>query len=71
MKFFLGLLFPVLLLVVAVRIVLTDMAVWAAIWSIYTLLFTVGGALVGTLLEASLKSKNKPKTGIDRFNHEK
>jgi|CXWL01.1.fsa_nt_gi hypothetical protein len=71
MKFFFGLLFPIFLLVVAVRIVLTDMAVWAAIWSIYTLLFTVGGALVGTLLEASLKSKNKPKTGIDRFNNEK
>ncbi len=69
MKFFLGLLFPVLLLVVAVRIVLTDMAVWAAIWSIYTLLFTVGGALIGTLLEASLKAKNKPKTGMDRYSN--
>lgn len=69
MKFFIGLLFPVFLLVVAVRIVLTDMAVWAAIWSIYTALFTVGGALVGTVLEASLKTKNKPKTGMDRYSN--
>lgn len=69
MKFFFGLLFPVFLLVVVVRIVLSDMAVWAAIWSFYTLLFTVGGALFGTVMEASLKKKNKPKTGIDRYSN--
>ncbi len=69
MKFFFGLLFPVFLLVVVVRIVLTDMQMWAAIWSPYTLGFTVGGALLGTIVEASLKAKNKPKTGMDRYSN--
>lgn len=71
MKFFFGLLLPIFALVVVVRIVLTDMAVWAAIWSIYTPIFTIGGALVGTLFESSMKKKNKPKTGIDRYSQEK
>ncbi len=69
MKFFLGLLFPIFLLVVVVRIVLSDMAIWAAIWSVYTLLFTLGGALLGTVLESSIKTKNKPKTGMDRYSN--
>lgn len=69
MKFFFGLLFPVFILVALVRIVMNDMAVMAGIWSIYTVIFTVGGALIGTVLEAQLKAKNKPKTGIDRYSN--
>lgn len=69
MKFFFGLLFPVFILVALVRIAMNDMVVMASVWSIYTLIFTVGGALIGTFLEGRLKNKDKPKTGIDRYSN--
>lgn len=69
MKFFFGLLFPVFILVALVRIAMNDMVVMASVWSIYTLIFTVGGALIGTFLEGRLKNKDKPRTGIDRYSN--
>ena len=69
MKFFFGLLFPVFILVALVRIAMNDMVVMASVWSIYTLVFTIGGALIGTFLEGRLKNKDKPRTGIDRYSN--
>lgn len=69
MKFFFGLLFPVFILVALVRIAMNDMVVMASVWSVYTLIFTVGGALIGTFLEGRLKNKDKPRTGIDRYSN--
>lgn len=69
MRFFFGLLFPVFILVALVRIAINDMVVMASVWSIYTLIFTIGGALIGTFLEGRLKNKDKPKTGIDRYSN--
>ena len=69
MRFFFGLLFPVFILVALVRIAMNDMVVMASVWSIYTLVFTIGGALIGTFLEGRLKNKDKPKTGIDRYSN--
>ena len=54
-------------MVALVRCVMNDMVVMASIWSWYTLGFTLGVALVGTILEGKLKAKNKVKTGIDRY----
>lgn len=70
-NFFGGLLFPVFILVALVRIAMNDMQVISSVWSWYTLAFTVGGALIGTILEGQLKAKNKPKTGIDRYSNTK
>ena len=69
MKFFFGLLFPVFILVALVRIAMNDMVVMTSVWSIYTLVFTIGGALIGTFLESRLKNKEKPKTGMDRYSN--
>ena len=44
-KFFFGLLFPVFVMVALVRIAMNDMIIWATIWSIWTLVLTVAGAL--------------------------
>ena len=61
--FFAGLLIPVFILVAIVQVVMNDMKM-GAIWSIYTLIFTVAGALVGTILEARMKPK--PKKGFNQ-----
>jgi len=61
--FFFGLLFPVFILVALVRIVLNDLQVWAGVWSWWTLICTVAGALIGTILETTLKSKPPKKIG--------
>jgi hypothetical protein len=62
-RFFFGLLFPMFIMVGLVRIIMNDMAVWAGIWSVYTLVFTVGLALGGTILETTMKEKPKKKVG--------
>jgi hypothetical protein len=62
-KFFCGLLFPVFVMVALVRVAMNDMVIWASIWSIWTLIFTVAGAVVGTILETTLKAKPVKKYG--------
>lgn len=62
-KFFVGLLFPVFVMVALVRIVLNDMVVFASIWSWWTVICTVGGAVVGTILQTSMQPKAKKKVG--------
>ena len=62
-KFFFGLLFPVFIMVALVRIAMNDMVVFKTIWSIQTLIYTVAGALLGTILETTMKSKPKKKVG--------
>lgn len=61
--FFFGLLFPVFVMVALVRIAINDMVVMASIWSYYTLIFTLGGALLGTILEIKMSAKPKKKIG--------
>jgi hypothetical protein len=61
--FFFGLLFPVFIMVALVRIVMNDMAVFASIWSVWTLVFTLAGALIGTILESTMKAKPNKKVG--------
>jgi hypothetical protein len=62
-RFFFGLLFPVFIMVSLVRIAMNDMVVWASIWSIWTLILTVAGAVVGTILETTMKPKPSKKIG--------
>ena len=62
-KFFFGLLFPMFVMVALVRVAMNDMVVWASIWSIWTLIFTVAGAIAGTILETTLKGKPVKKYG--------
>jgi hypothetical protein len=62
-KFFFGLLFPVFVMVALVRVAMNDMVVMASIWSYWTLVFTVGGAIGGTILEVTLKAKPVKKYG--------
>lgn len=62
-KFFFGLLVPMFIMVALVRIAMNDMKVFSSVWSIYTLLFTVGFAFVGTILETTMKSKPAKKVG--------
>ena len=46
-----------------VRIAMNDMVVMASIWSYWTLVFTVAGAIAGTVLEVTLKPKVAKKYG--------
>jgi len=62
-KFFVGLLFPVFVMVALVRVAMNDMVVWASIWSYWTLVFTVLGEAGGTVLEVTLKAKPVKKYG--------
>jgi uncharacterized membrane protein len=62
-KFFFGLLFPMFVMVGLVRIAMNDMVVMASLWSIWTLVFTVAGAVAGTILETTLKPKPTKKYG--------
>ena len=64
LRFFFGLLFPIFILVAVVRVVMNDMQFIAGIWSVYTLVITVGGALIGTILEA--KMSDKPKKSLTK-----
>lgn len=61
--FFFGLLFPVFIMVAIVRVAMNDMQVFASIWSWWTLIFTVAGAAIGTILESTLKAKPAKKIG--------
>ena len=61
--FFFGLLFPVFIIVAIVRVAISDMQVFAGIWSWWTLICTVAGAAVGTILESALKPKPAKKIG--------
>jgi hypothetical protein len=61
--FFFGLLIPVFIMVSLVRVVMNDMVVFASIWSVWTLVFTLAGALVGTILETTMKAKPTKKVG--------
>lgn len=62
-SFFFGLLFPVFVMVALVRIAMNDMQIVQGIWSWWTLIITVAGALVGTILETTLKPKPSKKMG--------
>lgn len=62
-RFFVGMLFPVFIMVILVRIVLNDMVVWKSIWSWWTLVCTLGGAAVGTILQITMQPKVKKKVG--------
>lgn len=62
-RFFFGLLFPVFVMVSLVRIAMNDMVVFKSIWSVWTLVFTLGIALVGTILEVTMKQKPIKKVG--------
>lgn len=62
-SFFFGLLFPVFIMVALVRIAMNDMQIVQGIWSWWTLIITVAGALVGTILETTLKPKPSKKMG--------
>ena len=61
--FFFGLLFPVFIMVAIVRIVMNDMQVISSVWSWWTPICTVAGAVVGTILETTLKAKPVKKYG--------
>jgi len=61
--FFFGLLFPVFVMVAIVRVAMNDMQVFAGIWSWWTLICTVAGAAIGTVLESTLKFKPTKKIG--------
>ena len=61
--FFFGLLFPVFLMVALVRIALNDMEIIKGVWSWWTLIITVAVAVVGTILEGTLKAKPSKKYG--------
>lgn len=60
--FFFGLLIPIFIMVVLVRVVMNDMEVMKSVWSWYVPLFTIAGALAGTILEMKLSAK--PKKGF-------
>jgi len=62
-SFFVGLLFPVFIMVAVVRVVMNDMVVIKSIWSWWTLVFTCAGALVGTILQTTMVPKTKKKVG--------
>ena len=62
-RFFIGMLFPVFIMVILVRIVMNDMVEWKGIWSWWTLVCTLGGAAVGTFLQVSMQPKAKKKVG--------
>ena len=62
-KFFAGLLFPVFVMVALVRIAMNDMVILKTIWSIWNLVLTVGIAIVGAILEVTMKSKPSKKVG--------
>ena len=62
-RFFIGMLFPVFIIVILVRIVMNDMVVLKSIWSWWTVVFTVAGALAGTILQVSMQPKSKKKVG--------
>ena len=62
-RFFSGLLIPVFVMVALVRIAMNDMVVWKSVWSYWTLICTVGIALVGTILEVTMKQKPVKKIG--------
>lgn len=62
-RFFVGMLFPVFIMVILVRIVMNDMVIWKSIWSWWTVGCTVGGAGVGTFLQVSMQPKAKKKVG--------
>ena len=62
-KFFFGLLIPMFVMVALVRVAMNDMVVMASIWSYWTVGFTIAGALVGTILEVTLKPKPSKKYG--------
>lgn len=61
--FFLGLLFPVFIMVLLARIVMNDMKVMPALLSWWTLVCTIAGAAIGTVLESTLKPKPVKKIG--------
>lgn len=61
--FFFGLLFPVFVLVALVRVAMNDMQIVQGIWSWWTLIITVAVAVVGTILESTLKPKPAKKIG--------
>lgn len=61
--FFVGLLFPVFIMVVLVRVLMNDMVVMKTIWSWWTLVFTLAGALAGTVLQVTMQPKVKKKVG--------
>ena len=50
-------------MVALVRVAISDMQVWAGIWSLWTLILTVIGAIAGTILEVTLKAKPVKKYG--------
>jgi CDP-diglyceride synthetase len=62
-SFFFGLLFPVFVMVALVRVAMNDMQIVQGIWSWWTLIFTVAIAIVGTILESTLKPKPSKKIG--------
>ncbi|MBS0337888.1 MAG: hypothetical protein JSS40_13950 [Proteobacteria bacterium] len=62
-SFFVGLLFPVFIMVALVRVVMNDMVVMKSIWSWWTLVFTFAGALAGTILQVTMQPKAKKKVG--------
>ena len=61
--FFFGLLFPVFVMVALVRIAMNDMEIVKGVWSWWTLIITVAGAAIGTILESTLKGKPPKKIG--------
>jgi len=61
-KFFLGILFPVFIFVAIVRGVMDGMS---AVWTLWTVLYTLGAAVVVTLIEAKL-SYRPPKKPFER-----
>ena len=61
--FFFGLLFPVFIMVAVVRVAMNDMQIISSIWSWWTLICTVVIALIGTILETTLKGKPPKKIG--------
>jgi hypothetical protein len=63
LSFFAGLLVPVFVMVALVRVVMNDMVVIKSIWSWWTLVFTLAGALAGTILQVTMQPKVKKKVG--------
>ena len=63
LSFFFGLLFPVFIIVALVRIAMNDMEIVKGVWSWWTVIVTVAGAAIGTILESTLKAKPAKKIG--------
>ena len=63
LSFFFGLLFPVFIIVALVRIAMNDMEIVKGVWSWWTVIVTVAGAAIGTILESTLKPKPAKKIG--------